>query len=271
MTTEDRLRDALHGEAARIEPRSGWNAIESRLSETVPRNRMRVVSIASAAALVLVATVAVLAQQDNDKPRPVITNPGTTTTTTTTAAPVAPARTYIWPIDETANYRTPAAMAAGYVHEFLGLADGAVGTYRAGDTTSGEIDVRSSFGGLISTLLAQQGADGSWHALEATNPNLVMGNPAKGEHIASPQRITGESVAFEGVVHVSLYGYDGGDAQHPLLLTTTFMGHGTELTPFETTISWPPTSDKWGLLMLWTDSARDGSLAEATVRYVRLS
>lgn len=270
MTTEDRLRDALHAEAARIEPRDGWNAIESRFGETpLQTNRFRVLSIAAAAALVLVAAVAVLAQQDNDKPRPVITNPGTTSPTT--AAPVAPARKDIWPIDDSARYTTPEAMATAFAHEFLGVADATVAFHlSSGPSGYGSVDVVSSVGTVITTLDVEQEADDSWVALSAHNDHLVIDNPLKGDTITSPQRITGSSIAFEGTVHVTLYGY-GGDATHPLLTTSTFTGHGTELGPFETTITWPPTPDTWCLLMLWTDSARDGSLAEATVRLVSLA
>jgi hypothetical protein len=269
MTTEDRLRDALHGEAARIEPRDGWNAIESRLGETAPRNRLRGVSIAAAAALVLVAAVAVIAQQDTDKPKPVITNPGTTTTTAAYAPSNPAGQRWVWPIDSTRTFSSAPDLAGDFAHEFLGVADATIGDYRGGDPHSGEIDIHSSFGGLISTLLVVQNGDG-WHVFEASNPNLQIDEPKESAVITSPQRITGSSVAFEGVVHVSLYGYGGIDPKHPFLGTTTFTGHGTELTPYETSFSWEPTSATWGLLMLWTDSARDGSLAEATVRLVRL-
>jgi hypothetical protein len=275
MNTEDRLRDALHGEASRVNPREGWANIESRLNETAPRSRLRVVSAIAAALFVIIAGA--LALRDGDDAKPVVTNPGTTSPTDapTTVVPGEAAPKYIWPVDPAAAYRTPEAMAAGYVHEFLGLADATVGAYRAGDTSSGEIDVKTSFGTVISTLLARQEVDGSWHALEAMNPHLVIGNPYKGVTIKSPQKITGSSVAFEGTVHVSLYGYEDWGAApcgicHPFLGTTTLTGYGTELGPYETSISWPPTTAKWGLLMLWTDSARDGSLAEASVRLYRL-
>jgi hypothetical protein len=274
MNTEDRLRAALHTEAEQIHPHDGWAAIEARLDGRHRSRRPFAYVAAAAAAAVLVAAAAVVLQ-DRDDAKPVLTNPGTSTavpeTTTTTAVVVAAAPKYIWPIDPAANYRTPAAMAGAYVHEFLGVGDATVGAYRAGDTTSGEIDVKTSFGQVMSTLLAVQESDGSWHAFEATNPNLVIDTPVKGETITSPQTITGKSVAFEGTVHVTLYGYDGDNPQHPLLATKTYTGHGTELSPYTTSIDWPPTNDQWGLLMLWTDSARDGSLAEATVRLVRLA
>jgi hypothetical protein len=270
MTTEDLLRETLHAEAERIQPADGWAKIDARLHERAPR-RWLPYGAAAAAALVLVAAVTVLALND-DKAQPVITNPGTSTTVhpTTTAVPVASAPEYVWPIDPAAHYTTPESMAAAFVHEFLGVADGSFGTFRAGDTTSGEIDVKSSFGQVISTLLAVRESDGSWHAREAVNPHLVIDSPSRGDTITSPQKITGQSVAFEGTVHVTLYGY-GGDAAHPTLATSTYTGHGTELGPYETSITWKATTDKWGLLMLWTDSARDGSLAEATVRLVRLA
>jgi hypothetical protein len=277
MTTEDRLRDALHAEADQIHPRDGWTAIEARMGKAAPRNRRLLYGLAAAATLVLVAAAAV-ALQDKDSAKPVLTNPGETTTTTLTAANDLPRPApFVWPIDESVKYETPETMAAAFVHEFLGVADASVGTYRAGDTTSGEIDVKSSFGTVISTLLAQRDIDGSWRAVEAVNPHLVIDTPEPESEIRSPQTITGSSVAFEGTVHVTLYGYESWDrrqpcgACHPFLATTTFTGHGTEMGPYETSISWSRTTDKWGLLMLWTDSARDGSLAEATVRYVHLS
>jgi hypothetical protein len=240
-----------------------------------PRSYRRYAMVATAAATVMaVALVGVILR--DDKRTPVNAGDHPTTSTSTTAVVVAAGPHYIWPFDNSVHYGSPAAVANGFAHEFLGMPDEPTSAYRAGDANSGEIDIYSYPGVIASTLTVRSEYGQGWKVVSADNQNLQLDSPHALAKISSPLKLTGKSVAFEGTVHVTLLGYGGGFScqscggtpQHPFIATSTFTGHGTELTPFETTLTYGPTPAQFGLLMLWTDSARDGSLAGVTVRIV---
>jgi hypothetical protein len=279
MTTEDRLRDALRGEAARIEPRDGWARIESRLGETVPRNRLRILSIAAAALVVLATGIVFAANRNGDHPVTAGQPESTTTSTTEVSDVLRPS--FSWPLPGQQTYPTAHDVADGFARNFLGMPDPTVGEYRPGDTRSGEIDIHPFATGTIgSTLGVREETDG-WHVFSANSDNLQLDQPKELDRITSPAHLTGRSVAFEGTVHVTMVSQDGtlvcargcagGTGTHPFLAMTTFTGHGTEMGPFATDVSFERYGATIGVLILWTDSARDGSVAEATLRLVVLS
>jgi hypothetical protein len=290
MTTEDRLRDALHGEAASIEPRDGWAAIESRLdTATVPRNRSRYLMAAAAAALVLAAAVAVIAQQNSDK-RTVVTNPGDTSTTTPPTTRVEPAVALgphlgiLW----SHSFDTPREAASGFARDFLGMTTPDIGEFQAGDNRSGEVVVRPKATGGPVTTVALREFDGQWYVMAANADNLEVDSPETLSEFAptdkeTPLHVSGRSVAFEGHVNIAVLDYDTvvkceipGDDGHAcayrpgVKADTFFTGHGTEKGPFATDVSLlsRPTGT-YGYVVLWTRSAEDGSMVEATVRLIR--
>ena len=281
MNTEDRLRTALHQEASRIEPHDGWPAIEARLDETAPRSRARY-ALAAAAAVVLVAAAAIVLRSD-DQPKPVLTNPGETTTTTPAAVPST--TRYLWPLDDNTSrvFMAPDALVASFAGTFLGIPDPHVGNDRPGEDGTVEVDVYTPGVGaspaVIITTVRAMHDDNGWHVVETTNDTLVLTSPRLGDVVSSPIALRGSSVAFEGTVHFTLLGYGGdfacdqcgGTPQHPFLATTTYTGGGTEMTPFDTTLTYGPTPAQYAIVMMWTDSARDGSLAAATIRWVELA
>ena len=290
MNAEDRLRDALRGEAERVNPIDGWARIEEGINAMPRRSNYRYLAIAAAAALVLVAAVAVIAQRDDDK-TPVIaerppetttstsTTTTTTTTTTTAALPAAPA--YLWPFDYSGTYRTPEALAEAYAKDFLGMPTPRISEYRAGDSRSGEIDVHPSPRGTMgSRLVVREDADG-WHVVSAESDNLELDTPERNDLIKSPARLTGRSISFEGTVRVAVLQYgttmrcvyptDSCGANHGVLANTFFTGSGDEKRPFTTDVTFDRSSTRFGLIVLWTESGENGTLAEATVRLVRFS
>jgi hypothetical protein len=296
MNTEDRLRDALHGEAARIEPREGWANIESRLGEAVPRNRFRILSIAAAAVVLLAAGALVI--RDDETPRPVVTNPGPTTSPPTTTAIPANGHggLFIWPAGAD-GFPTPAAAGEAFARDFLTMVNPEVvttGTEVVGSGANAEeltyVDVRPDRAGPPTHLVLPREASG-WFVRTATADDLEVHSPAGYvDAIPDPNtlHITGKSIAFEGVVHVTVLALgsslrctgmfsecagdtSAADGTGHALANTTFTGGGSEKTDFAVDVPLDRPYGNYGVLVLWTDSARDGSLAEATVRLIRLS
>lgn len=278
MSTEDRLRDALSARAATVQPsEDGWARIEARTARRRP-SVTRWIALALAAAAIPGALAVNAAMQDDDS-TPLVVNPGPSTTTSTTATPTANVDYAIWPTAEmSVSYDSPAKLAQNFARQWLGMTSPTVGAYRAGDARSGEVDIHAFAGGVATTLTVREDGVRGWRVLEARSPNLELATPEVLDAVASPIMITGRSVAFEGVVHVTLLALDGtlscgacsgGAGPDPHRLgQTTFTGHGTELAPFTTTLTFGPNGNRYGVLILWTDSARDGSIAEATTRLV---
>lgn len=277
MSTEDRLRDALNARAASIEPKGdGWDRIEARLDSPRRSSTKRFVGIAAAVAALGAGLFAIL-QGGNGTPV-VAGNPDTTTTTTAPAAvPVTAVDYAIWPsADNTTPYESPQALAENFASGWLGMTSPTVGTYREGDSRSGEIDIRSSPGGVATTLSVREDAARGWMVIDARSPSLELATPATLDAVSSPITLTGRSVAFEGVVHMTLLrrnlslncAFRCGALGFVGMANSTFTGHGTELTPFQTTLAFSSPQTTTGILVLWTDSPKDGSIAEATVRLV---
>jgi hypothetical protein len=291
MSTEDRLRDALHAEAARVEPHEGWTMIESRLSKAVPQNRNRYLMAGAAAALVLVAAVAVMAQQDDDT-RPILTNPGPDATTTTTTPPavtpttavtrttavaldLGPHRGILWSY----SAATPRAIADLFARDFLGMPNPNVGQFQQGDNRSGEVVIHPKPTGTLATTVAVREFDGQWYVIAANADNLELDTPATNQPISSPVHLTGRSIAFEGHVNVAVLRYDttmqctlptDSCGSNPgVYANTYFTGSGDEKTPFSTDVTFTKPSGEYGYVILSTYSAEDGTLSEATVRLIR--
>ncbi len=97
-------------------------------------------------------------------------------------------------------------------------------------------------------LVRNEGAN--WFVVASTTDNLQLDTPTTNDVIASPQRLAGRSVAFEGTVRVTLLTWgtsmrcvpatDTCGSEPRVLYDDFFTGHGSELTPFETTISFNP-------------------------------
>ncbi|MBA2607857.1 MAG: hypothetical protein H0U92_02860 [Actinobacteria bacterium] len=299
MSTEDRLRNALKTRAATVNPSDdGWNRIEARMNAPRRFNAKRITTLAAAVAAAAAAAVFAITQNGNGTPivagnpattsttaPPATSTTSSTSTTSTTAASVnsirGPSYIYPWiPGPDKTRFDTPTALAEGFGRDFLGMTNPTVGAYRSGDAHSGEIDIRSTPRGVATTLLVREDANG-WNALAASSPNLVLDRPTTYDEIRSPATLRGKSVAFEGTVHVTLLTWgtsmrcvpatDTCGSEPRVLANYIFTGHGSELTPFETTLRFAPNITKTAVLVLWTDSAEDGSLFEATVRLVRLA
>jgi len=176
--------------------------------------------------------------------------------------------TAIWPtIASSIRYATPTAAARGFALAYLHMTDPVVGAYRAGDTRSGEVPLRGSAGGLETTVLVRQVAsDASWWVIGAATQDITINVPSTLALVSSPFTIAGVSTAYEAVVNVSLR---EDDVSTPLATGTTKGGSMGQLGPFRTSLAFQTPTSMYGALVLYTISAKDGSVASASVIRLR--
>ncbi len=194
----------------------------------------------------------------------------TTTTTTTAATTTSPSTvlnddelaTVVWPGPGTDTRYTDASSAAeGFATDLAGFTDPIVGDYMAGDSRSGEIEVRADAQGPATLVFVRQLSDDSWWVLGAVTENIQLDQPEAGATIADPVTLSGQSRAFEAVVNVSVF--DLGDPS-PIGESTVMGGGGPDLGPFSDQIDYQQPSGSHGVVMLYTRTAKDGSVWEAT-------
>jgi len=199
---------------------------------------------------------------------PTATTTTSAPTTTTTAPLVSQTATAIWPtIASLVRYATPAAAASGFALAYLHMTDPVVGAYRAGDTRSGEVPVRGSAGGPETTVLVRQvTSDASWWVIGAATQDITINMPSTLARVSSPFSISGVSTAYEAVVNISLR---EDDVSTPLATGTTMGGSMGQLGPFHSSLTFQTPTSTYGALVLYTISAKDGSVASASVIRLR--
>ncbi len=141
----------------------------------------------------------------------------TTTGQTSTTALEQPA---IWPTADV-QFTTPEQAADSFVSKVLNVPV-SLGPFRAGDSRSGEIELRftgeGGNGPAITRsvlLLRQLGTSGSWFVIGAANDNASITSPASGATVpAGPLTVTGSARGFEGAVNVTAF--LAGDPSAPL-------------------------------------------------------
>lgn len=267
-----------------ITPSEPVEAVPEGAGPASPRDRSRRWLIAAlvTAIAVIAALVAVIAWPD-DSDDTATTEPPTTTVTTaaspttaapttappTTATPTTPpavdATTAVFPAASTPRYDDPVAAVRAFAVDFVGFTDPVVGSYRAGDNRSGEVEVRAERTGPATTVTVRRlGTDGSWWVIGATTENLTVTSPEAGEDISNPVTVTGSALAWEGNVE----GEIRQDGTRAPLGTGVFTGGGDVMRPFSGSISFSAPSQPHGALVLVTHSAEDGRVWQASVQRV---
>ncbi|MGL3805416.1 Gmad2 immunoglobulin-like domain-containing protein [Paeniglutamicibacter sp. R2-26] len=187
-------------------------------------------------------------------------SPGPSATSESPALPVLPsaeAATVVWPDPGgTLRYGTPESAAAGFAKELAGFAEPVYGTFMQGDARSGELEVRSSEGGAVTTVMLRQLSDGTWYAIGATSSEIRLDAPAAGAVVGSPLELSGSSRAFEAAVGVEVRAHG-----RPVPLGTGLVmgGAGPDLEPFSGSLEWENPGSGGGTLLLFIASAADGS------------
>lgn len=239
--------------------------------------------IALGAVLAVIAIVAVALVLTSDDDDPVATDGTTTTveTTTTESTTTTEETTTTVPFqgvdpdqpvfpDPTTSQRfdDPVAAATAFARDFVGFTDPVVGEFQAGDSRSGEVEVRGFADGAPTVVLVRQLEDDAWWVLGSTTDAIRLETPAARATITSPQPLLGMAYAFEGTVSVRLF-VDG--TQEPIATTfVTGRGDGV-LGDFEGELEFADTTGAThGVLVLTSDSGEDGAPIEAAVIRVKL-
>jgi hypothetical protein len=201
---------------------------------------------------------------------PDTTIPGTTTPPTTaptstdeTIPDDVAARTAIWPwVDTPTRFADPIEAVTSFATDYLGFTDLVVGEYQAGDSRSGEVEIRTGAAQLSTTVFVRQlTADDSWWVLGAAAESIAIDEPEQGAVVESPLAISGTAAAFEGTVDVELRADGNGEPIHVGFVTG---GGAPSRAPFSDTIEFTSPGAGGGALVLFSRSSEDGRVLEAS-------
>jgi hypothetical protein len=177
--------------------------------------------------------------------------------------------TAVWPTAAPGSprYRDPVEAARGFATSLVGFRSPVLGPFQAGDTQSGEVEVRPRAGGPVTTVFVRRLGDGTWWALGAATKNIELTAPGAGAPVTSPVTLTGRALAFEGTVNVRIVD----DSGQPPLATGFVTGGGDVARPF--TGRFPlkaPTTDH-GAVILTVESMENGQVWSAAVSRIAFS
>lgn len=181
--------------------------------------------------------------------------------------PVEGTSSAVWPAAGTAvGFADPIEATTSFATEFLGVLDPVIGEFLAGDSRSGEVELRSTADGPVTlVLLRQLSDDDSWWVLGSEAENITLDEPGAGVVVQSPLALVGSALAFEGTVDVELWA-DGLD--EPISTGFVTGSGGPEAGPFEGSIEFDDPAVDGGVLVLLSRSSEDGSVLEASTRRV---
>jgi hypothetical protein len=287
MTPEDRLRQAIGARTSRVEPSAdALQQIEEKLMETQRHDTRKRLFIGLGSAAVILAVVVgalALAADDDD---PVVADDTTTTeattstesttstedtTSTTTFAPTVDPSVPVWPrVSSSQRFEDPVSAARSFAVDFVGMIDPVVGEFQAGDSRSGEVPVQPRADAPVSTVLVRQLEDDTWFVLGSVTDDIRLDVPAAGTDIDCPAHLTGEALAFEGHVDVSIY---ADDVDEPIG-TGFVQGGGGPSAPFDGEVDCDRSqldAGTFGSIMLYTVGGEDGRIWQVVVTRVALT
>ena len=207
-------------------------------------------------------------------PAPSVTSgkaPTTVARTTSTRAPLPPVPDdALWPPPGSpSSFSTPQRAADDFARRFLGMATPQVIPGRVtvgGDEALVELRPFQNGGPTTLLLLRRVGARG-WVVVGCSAERIEVSQPAGGAKVASPLTVRGRAQAFEGTVEVEVRG-DGAIAP----LGTSFgTGGGTEVLPFEATVTFTRPPVPRGTLVVSEPRADDDSQGPAAATVVRIT
>jgi hypothetical protein len=193
-----------------------------------------------------------------------------TTATTSTSAPtttttlVAQPATAMWPFATSPmRFTDPMTAVYSFAVDYAGFTSPIVGAFQQGDTRSGEVSIRATSNGPVTTVLVRQvTSDNTWWVLGAISGAIDVTSPKALAAISSPLSLAGRSTAFEAVVNVDLR-QDG--TLTPVARTTVMGGSMGVMGPFAKIVAFTMPAAKAGALVFKTLSAKDGSVVEVSV------
>src|SRR5664280_96961 len=194
------------------------------------------------------------------------TSSSTSTTapsTTSTTSPQSATWTAVWPT-AASNIRcqTPEAAALGFATDYLHMVNPVIGQFRQGDSRSGEMPVQPSATGPETTVLVRKlGSDNSWWVLGAGTAAIRLTEPVWNASITSPVTLKGTAMAYEGTVQTQVREDDNSKPLGEGYVT----GRGDAMGPFNGSLAFTKATSKYGAVVLFTISGKDGSVMEASV------
>lgn len=194
---------------------------------------------------------------------PVTTEVIEATTTTDVPPSFDDTRDAVWPwADTDLRYADPVDAATAFTTDYLGFTDPIVGEFLAGDSRSGEVEVRSFETGPATVVFVRQLTDDdSWWILGAASENITIDDPVQGAEITSPVTVSGTASAFEGTVNVELRADDNDE---PIFEGFVTGSGGPDPGPFSDSFEFTSPGGTAGALVMLTFSAEDGSVLEAS-------
>jgi hypothetical protein len=173
------------------------------------------------------------------------------------------ARDAIWPwVESPTRFADPADAAESFATDYIGFTDPVVGEFQAGDSRSGEVEVRAGDVGPWTVVFVRQlTADDSWWVLGAVSENIAVDEPEPGDVVESPLNISGSASAFEGTVDVELRADGNGE---PIYVGFVTGSGAPERGPFSDTIEFTSPGTGGGALVLISRSPEDGGAVEAS-------
>lgn len=195
---------------------------------------------------------------------PETTEPAETTEPSTTGAPAPDdLRTAIWPwFDTDVRYSDPVDAAVGFATDYLGFVDPIASEFMAGDSRSGEVEIRSfDTGPATVVFLRQLTDDDSWWILGAASENITIDEPEALAEVTSPLTVSGTALAFEGTVDVQLRADGNGE---PIFEGFVTGSGGPEPGPYSEVFEFTSPGETGGALVMLSLSSEDGSTLEAS-------
>ena len=182
---------------------------------------------------------------------------------TTTALPPEVRAQALWPdVESVTRFDDPVEAARSFAVDLVGFTDPVLGEFRQGDSRSGEVELQPRAGGPVSIVLLRQLApDETWWVLAAVHEDIVIEKPQPRSVIDHPLRLSGRARAFEGTVQVSILADGSPDPIGEGFVTGS---GGLDLGPFDGEIPFQTPQVDWGALVLYTESAEDGSVWAVT-------
>lgn len=286
---EERLRSAIKNHTSRVEPSGrALRDIEEKLMEAQrDTNRKRMlIGLGSAAAIAAVVLAAVVLTSDDgedeldvagttttvEETTTTLQETTTTETTDTTFAPTVDPAQAVWPRVQTSQrFDSPEAVAQSFAVDFLEFVDPVMGDFQQGDSRSGEVEVRPTADGPVTTVLVRQLEDDTWFVIGADTADITLDEPEAGADIECPLHLSGTALAFEGHVDVALYA----DAVEEPIGTGFVTGSGSPPAgPFEGDVACDlaqlDDGIHYGTIVLSTASGEDGRIWTAEVIRVQL-
>jgi hypothetical protein len=175
-----------------------------------------------------------------------------------------------------ATYRDPVATARDFAGRYLGMDNPVTFAFTSTGPGSGTVPLgpryaeghtplpspRPTFTVAVRQLGAQ-GASGPWTVAGATSADIVVATPGSGDRVASPAKVTGSAVAFEGTVNVTVR--EDGMLAAQSLGTGVVTGGGDQLRPFSGAVTFRAPTRPAGAVAFLERSAADGQILKATV------